>query len=74
MTDERLIRRRESYKTFGQLYDWLALENPSPGEIILKIHDMLDGYHAFKSYTNSCKAEESIRLIMLDHNDRVEEQ
>ena len=70
MTDERLIRRRESYKRFCQIYDWIALENPSPGELITKIYDMLDSYHAFKSYTNSCKVAESIELVNKDHNDR----
>ena len=34
---------------------------------------ILDGYHAFKSVTNSDAAAESIALICIDHCDRVAE-
>ena len=73
MQEERIIRRRESYKRFNDIYAWIALEKPSPGEILIRIHKILDGYHAFKSVTNSDAAEESIALICVDHCDKVAE-
>ena len=65
MSDIEKIRKRNSYKSFLELYEWLRTK-PEPKAILVKIYNLLDSYHAFSSETNSISAQESVNQVIQD--------
>lgn len=65
MSDVKKIRKRMSYKRFRELYEWLQTK-PEPEEILVKIYNLLDSYHAFSSTANSISAQESVNQLIQD--------
>ena len=65
MSDVKKIRKRNSYKSFLELYEWLRTK-PEPKAILVKIYNLLDSYHAFSSETNSISAQESVNQVIQD--------
>ena len=63
------IRKRESYRYWGELYNWLQ-DPRTPEELIYKIHEIVDRYRGFHSETNSGCAMESIELLIQEKQDK----
>jgi len=63
--DIKKIRKRNSYKSFSELYGWLRAK-PEPDEILVKIYNLLDSYRAFGSGVNSIAAQESVNQVIGD--------
>jgi len=57
------IRKRQSYRFFKKLYEWLKT-SPPPEEILWKLFKILDDRHVFGSAANAEYARESIELIL----------
>ena len=69
MNDRERIRKRKTYKEFSELYNWLQTK-PKPEAILVKIHNLLDSYHAFGSEANSISAQESVNQVIWDAEKR----
>lgn len=65
MNDVERIRKRNSYKTFQSLNDFLS-KNPSKEEILMRIHNLIDGSNGYGSERNSNYALESLNLLIKD--------
>lgn len=59
------VRKRESYKSFKEVYEWLKT-NPPPDKILEKIYDMIDSRHGFYSNKVADAGWESIQLIFAE--------
>ena len=65
MSDVKKIRKRNSYKSFLELYEWLRTK-PEPKAILVKMYNLLDIYHTFSSETNSIYAQKSVNQVIQD--------
>lgn len=59
------LRKRGSYKRWKEWTDFLK-SSPSIEEILIQIHDDLDGRQAYKSATNAEFSLTSLRQALLD--------
>jgi len=71
MSDIERIRKRKSYKSFSEIYEWLQTKpEPKPKEILVKIYNLLDSYRAFGSGANSISAQESVNQVIWDFEEK----